>query len=54
MAPPSASERALVPAAQPFASRPASGLSRPGHAPLATTIVLFAVVAGLLGFIAWL
>jgi len=54
MAPPTASERALPPPTQPFDLRTGTSASRPGHAPLATTIVLFAVVAALLGFIAWI
>jgi hypothetical protein len=39
--------RAAPPATQPLGTRP-------GSAPIATTIVLFAVVAALLVFIAWL
>lgn len=53
MAPPSGTERALGEPLSSFAPRTAPLDTRPGSVPIATTIVLFAVVAVLLGFIAW-
>lgn len=54
MSPPNGSERALHPPPPVFETRAKMSDTRPGGVPVATTIVLFAVVAALLGFIAWL
>jgi hypothetical protein len=52
MVPPTGTERALGAPLNSFGPRTPVD-TRPGSAPIATTIVLFAVVAVLLGFIAW-
>ncbi|MCY2959552.1 MAG: hypothetical protein NTY35_05240 [Planctomycetota bacterium] len=54
MATTSGTPRTGEPAPSVFEPRTNPRESRPGSAPVATTIVLFAVVAALLGFIAWL
>jgi len=54
MPPPTGTQRAIHTVQPMFDPRLSSLGSRPGSAPLATSIVLFVVVAALLGFIAWL
>ena len=53
MAPPVGSERLLTSPAESLELPPPAAGVRPTGAPLATTIVLFLVVAVLLAFIAW-
>jgi len=54
MPPPTGTQRAIDTAHPMFEPRVKALASRPGSAPIATSIVLFVVVAALLGFIAWL
>jgi hypothetical protein len=54
MPPTTGTQRAIDSARDVFEPRLTPLATRPGSAPIATTIVLFAVVAALLGFIAWL
>lgn len=54
MSSPSGTQRVLDDAPPVFDTRSGPLAARPGSAPMATTIVLFTVVAALLGFIAWL
>ncbi len=54
MPPPIGTQRAIDNVQSMFEPRVNARASRPGSAPIATTIVLFVVVAALLGFIAWL
>jgi len=54
MAPTHGSQRALDPEPPLFEPLAKRAGARPGGVPVATTIVLFVVVAALLAFIAWL
>jgi len=54
MAHPIGVQRTLDYPERPVELNPNAVRAQPASAPVATTIVLFAVVAALLGFIAWL